>query len=160
MSSIIAFVSQTGNVMKTTLTAAVGLLAVAMIATGVAWISILSALQVAAQYVEEVTFLGAHVVPAEYRDDETGQHAKRIGRTSEVLALELGLDAALVERMAALNILYDRDAKGEYFQFYSRAVAKRVFFEVVERRSYDGYGAANAAIRLSAQSLHRDPASI
>ena len=31
---------------------------------------------------------------AEYRDDATGQHADRIGRTSELLALELGLDAA------------------------------------------------------------------
>ncbi len=68
-----------------------------------------------------------------------------------------GLDRALVERMAALNLLYDRDGEAEYFQFYSRAVAKRVFFEVVERRGYDGYGAANAAIRLSAQARHRDP---
>jgi 4-hydroxyphenylpyruvate dioxygenase len=71
-----------------------------------------------------------------------------------------GLDAKLVARMAQLNILYDRDERGEYFQFYSRAVAKRVFFEVVERRGYDAYGAANAAIRLSAQSRHRDPAGI
>ena len=63
----------------------------------------------------------------------------------------------LVERMAALNMLYDRDGEAEYFQFYSRAVAKRVFFEVVERRGYDGYGAANAAIRLNAQARHRDP---
>lgn len=31
---------------------------------------------------------------AEYRDDATGQHADRIGRTSELLALELGLDPA------------------------------------------------------------------
>ena len=31
---------------------------------------------------------------AEYRDDETGQHAIRIGRTSELLALEMGLDPA------------------------------------------------------------------
>ena len=38
--------------------------------------------------------------------------------------------------MAALNILYDRDGEAEYFQFYSRAFAKRVFFEVVERRGY------------------------
>ena len=30
---------------------------------------------------------------AEYRDDATGQHAERIGRTSELLALALGLDA-------------------------------------------------------------------
>jgi putative two-component system response regulator len=31
---------------------------------------------------------------AEYRDDATGQHADRIGRTSELLALELGLEPA------------------------------------------------------------------
>ena len=31
---------------------------------------------------------------AEYRDDATGQHAGRIGRTSELLALELGIDPA------------------------------------------------------------------
>ena len=30
---------------------------------------------------------------AEYRDDATGQHAERIGRTSELLALALGVDA-------------------------------------------------------------------
>lgn len=71
-----------------------------------------------------------------------------------------GLDTDLVARMAALNILYDRDERGEYFQFYSRAVAKRVFFEVVERRNYDGYGAANASIRLNAQSQLREPVGI
>jgi 4-hydroxyphenylpyruvate dioxygenase len=60
--------------------------------------------------------------------------------------------------MATLNILYDRDETGEYFQFYSRAVAKRVFFEVVERRNYAAYGAANASIRLNAQSQFREPA--
>ena len=37
---------------------------------------------------------------------------------------------------------------------------KRVFFEVVERRGYDGNGAANAAIRLSAQARHRDPPGV
>jgi putative two-component system response regulator len=31
---------------------------------------------------------------AEYRDDATGQHADRIGRTSELLALAMGVDAA------------------------------------------------------------------
>ena len=54
--------------------------------------------------------------------------------------------------MAAHNILYDRDGEAEYFQFYSRAFAKRVFFEVVERRGYQGYGASNAMIRLAAQA--------
>jgi 4-hydroxyphenylpyruvate dioxygenase len=68
------------------------------------------------------------------------------------LEARFGLDAALVDRMAALNILYDRDGEAEYFQFYSRAFAKRVFFEVVERRDYQGYGAANAVIRLASQA--------
>ena len=80
----------------------------------------------------------------------------------EEIEAKFALDPALVARMAALGILYDRngpDAGGaEYFQFYSRAVAKRLFFEVVERRSYQAYGAANAQVRLTAQAAHRDPA--
>ena len=72
------------------------------------------------------------------------------------LEARFGLDPALVERMAALGILYDRDGEAEYFQFYSRAFAKRVFFEVVERRGYDAYGAANATIRLAAQARFKD----
>lgn len=66
-----------------------------------------------------------------------------------------GLDPDLVERMAARDILYDRDGEAEYFQFYSRAFARRVFFELVERRGYQGYGAANAPIRLAAQARHK-----
>jgi len=66
------------------------------------------------------------------------------------------LEPHRIERLAELNILYDRDAEGEYFQFYSRAFAKRFFFEIVERRGYRAYGAANAPIRLAAQSRYRD----
>lgn len=68
------------------------------------------------------------------------------------LEARFGLDQELVDRMARLNILYDRDGEAEYFQFYSRAFAKRVFFEIVERRGYGAYGAANATIRLAAQA--------
>ncbi|WP_144097597.1 bifunctional sugar phosphate isomerase/epimerase/4-hydroxyphenylpyruvate dioxygenase family protein [Croceicoccus sediminis] len=68
-----------------------------------------------------------------------------------------GLEPDFLEQLRAANILYDRDEQGEYFQFYSRAVAKRVFFEVVQRRNYDAFGASNAATRLSAQANHRDP---
>jgi 4-hydroxyphenylpyruvate dioxygenase len=63
-----------------------------------------------------------------------------------------GLDPALVERMAANGVLYDRDGETEYFQVYSPAFAGRMFFELVERRGYAGYGAANAPIRLAAQA--------
>ena len=75
----------------------------------------------------------------------------------EDLEAKYALDPELLARMERLNILYDRDGEAEYFQFYTRAVAKRVFFEVVERRGYDGYGAVNASIRLNAQAKYRDP---
>ncbi len=65
---------------------------------------------------------------------------------------KFGLAPELVARLAQNGILYDRDGAAEYFQFYSRAFAKRVFFEIVERRGYQAYGAANASIRLAAQA--------
>jgi 4-hydroxyphenylpyruvate dioxygenase len=66
-----------------------------------------------------------------------------------------GLDPEMIEEMAARDILYDRDGEAEYFQFYTRAFARRVFFELVERRDYAGYGAINAPIRLAAQARHK-----
>ena len=54
--------------------------------------------------------------------------------------------------MRELGVLYDRDARGEFLHFYTAAVGGRLFFEVVERRGgYDGYGAANAPVRMAAQ---------
>jgi putative two-component system response regulator len=44
---------------------------------------------------------------AEYRDDATGQHAERIGRTSERLALALGLDAAEATLIGQAARLHD-----------------------------------------------------
>jgi 4-hydroxyphenylpyruvate dioxygenase len=73
----------------------------------------------------------------------------------EDLGARFDLSAALLEQLAACNILYDRDGEGECFQLYSRAFAKRFFFEIVERRHYQGYGGANAAVRLAAQSRYR-----
>lgn len=61
-----------------------------------------------------------------------------------------GLDPALTERLKAENILYDRDEHGEYFQLYSGTFAEGFFFEIVERRGYRGYGAANAIFRIAA----------
>jgi 4-hydroxyphenylpyruvate dioxygenase len=72
------------------------------------------------------------------------------------VAARFELEPTLLAELADLNILYDRDAGGEYFQLVSRAFAKRFFFEIVERRGYRGYGAANAPIRLAAQSRYRD----
>jgi len=71
------------------------------------------------------------------------------------LAARYGLEDAYVKNLAEYNILYDRDVNGEYFQLFSRAFAKRFFFEIVERRGYGSYGVANSAIRLAAQSRYR-----
>ena len=76
----------------------------------------------------------------------------------EDLEARFGLDEALLTQLAEHNILYDRDSDGEYFQLYSRAFAKRFFFEIVERRGYRAFGAPNAVIRLAAQSRYREDA--
>jgi 4-hydroxyphenylpyruvate dioxygenase len=63
-----------------------------------------------------------------------------------------------IDDFKAHNILYDRDGGTEYLQAYTRTFEERFFFEIVERRGYAGFGAANAPIRLAAQtrlSRHR-----
>ena len=80
-------------------------------------------------------------LPANYYDD---------------LEARFGLDADLLARLAAHDVLFDRDAFGDYFQIYSRAFHKRFFFEVVQRKGgYDLYGAANAPVRMAAQAQSR-----
>jgi 4-hydroxyphenylpyruvate dioxygenase len=88
---------------------------------------------------------GLHVLPIapNYYDD---------------IAARFGLENSLVEELKAHHILYDRDGDNEYFQFYSRAFARRVFFEIVQRRGYQAYGAANATIRLAAQARFKTDA--
>jgi 4-hydroxyphenylpyruvate dioxygenase len=72
------------------------------------------------------------------------------------LGARYGLEDAVLDRMAQFNILYDEDAGGSYHHLYTRAFVKRFFFEIVQRRSYDGYGARSTAIRLAAQSRFRN----
>jgi 4-hydroxyphenylpyruvate dioxygenase len=75
-------------------------------------------------------------VPANYYDD---------------LAARFDLDEGFLDVLASLDLLYDRDAAGEFLHFYTETVGG-VFLEVVERRAgYDGYGAGNAPVRLAAQ---------
>jgi 4-hydroxyphenylpyruvate dioxygenase len=103
--------------------------------------------------VQHIAFDTADVFAAAEAAKTNGLAVLEISRNYyDDLEARFGLDGALVDQMAALNILYDRDGEAEYFQFYSRAFAKRVFFEVVERRDYHGYGAANAVIRLASQA--------
>jgi 4-hydroxyphenylpyruvate dioxygenase len=68
------------------------------------------------------------------------------------------LPGDLVQQMKANDILYDRDAGGEYFQFYSRNYGEGFFFEIVQRvGGYKGYGAPNAPFRIAAQKREIKP---
>jgi 4-hydroxyphenylpyruvate dioxygenase len=77
------------------------------------------------------------VVPGNYYDD---------------LEARLGLAPELLDRLRACNVLYDRDETGEYLQAYTESFAGGLFFEIVERRGYRGFGAVNAPIRIAAQT--------
>ena len=69
------------------------------------------------------------------------------------LEARFGLTPELLDSLKASRLLYDRDDFGEYFQLYTEPFADRFFFEIVQRKNgYQGYGAANAPIRLAAQS--------
>ncbi|MDQ4060400.1 MAG: sugar phosphate isomerase/epimerase and 4-hydroxyphenylpyruvate domain-containing protein, partial [Pseudomonadota bacterium] len=62
------------------------------------------------------------------------------------------LTADRIDRLRANNILYDRDGRAEYLQVYTVTLEGGLFFEIVQRRHYTGFGAANAPIRLAAQT--------
>lgn len=75
-------------------------------------------------------------VPANYYDD---------------LAARFELHPDRIAELRSLDLLYDRDADGEFLHFYTATVGS-VFFEVVQRiGGYDGYGAPNAAVRHATQ---------
>jgi 4-hydroxyphenylpyruvate dioxygenase len=71
-----------------------------------------------------------------------------------------GLDAELMAALRDNQILYDREGDGEFFQIYTPSFDERFFFEIVERRNYQGFGAANAGIRLAAQTRDARPVSM
>ncbi len=68
------------------------------------------------------------------------------------LEAKTDLPADQLELLRANNILYDREGSAEYLQVYTETFDQRFFFEIVQRRGYRGYGAANAPVRLAAQA--------
>jgi 4-hydroxyphenylpyruvate dioxygenase len=68
----------------------------------------------------------------------------------EDLGARFALDDARIAELREHRVLYDRDARGEFFHAYTPAVGQ-VYFEIVQRvGGYDGYGAPNASVRLAA----------
>jgi 4-hydroxyphenylpyruvate dioxygenase len=70
------------------------------------------------------------------------------------------LDAEMMAALRDNQILYDREGDGEFFQIYTHTFDERFFFEIVQRRNYEGFGAANAAVRLAAQTRESRPLTI
>jgi 4-hydroxyphenylpyruvate dioxygenase len=68
------------------------------------------------------------------------------------LATRFEIAPDLLERLRAQGVLYDRVQDGEFLHVYTRAFRNRFFFEIVERRNYDLFGAANTPVRLAAQA--------
>lgn len=74
------------------------------------------------------------------------------------LQARFGLADSQIDALKSLNILYDEDADGAFYQFYSRPFGGGLFFEIVQRVSgYDGYGAPNAPFRIAAQKRLMPP---
>ncbi len=61
------------------------------------------------------------------------------------------LDPELLARLREYNVLFDQTEDGQFFHFYTKEQFG-VFFEVVQRVNYQGYGESNAHIRLAAQA--------
>jgi len=77
------------------------------------------------------------------------------------LDARIDLPVGALDRLRANNVLYDRQDAGEYFQIYTKTFDGGFFFEIVERHAYAGFGAANAPIRLAAQTrLVHNPVSL
>ena len=84
-------------------------------------------------------------VPPNYYDDLAGR---------------IEIDTATLDRLRHLGLMYDRDETGEYWQAYTAPFQDRFFCEIVARRGYEGFGAANAGARLAAQAQRRADASL
>jgi 4-hydroxyphenylpyruvate dioxygenase len=78
------------------------------------------------------------------------------GNYYEDIAAKWGLADAHVAMLRAHNILFDRDDAGDFLHAYTNPFDDRFFFEIVQRiGGYQQYGAANASVRVAAQSRRR-----
>jgi 4-hydroxyphenylpyruvate dioxygenase len=75
------------------------------------------------------------------------------------LSARYELEPSLLSEMRRLGVLYDRVKNGEFFQIYTQTFKNRFFFEIVQRKNYDLYGAANTPVRLSAQAQIEESAA-
>jgi 4-hydroxyphenylpyruvate dioxygenase len=105
---------------------------------------------------QHVAFASTDAVAAAKRARQRGLAFLPIGDNYyDDLDSRFDLDPAFLEQLRELQLMYDRDERGEFLHFYTESLGS-VFFEIVERRGgYAGYGATNAPVRLAAQHTRR-----
>jgi 4-hydroxyphenylpyruvate dioxygenase len=105
--------------------------------------------------VEHIAFACTDVVRLARRAQASGLRFLPIPHNYyEDLRARFDLPDAKIEELSSLNLLYDRDDRGEFLHFYTQTVGS-LFFEVVQRLDgYGGYGAPNAPVRMASQYTH------
>ncbi|MET4582659.1 4-hydroxyphenylpyruvate dioxygenase [Conyzicola nivalis] len=105
---------------------------------------------------QHVAFASNDAVATARRARERGLGFLPIGDNYyDDLDARFDLEPAFLDELRELQLMYDRDDRGEFLHFYTESLGS-VFFEIVERRGgYAGYGAANAPVRLAAQHDRR-----
>ena len=68
------------------------------------------------------------------------------------LSSRFSLSTADLQRLKRLQILYDEDEFGSFFQIFTKLIYGRFCFEIVQRDGYQGYGFVNAQLRLTMQA--------
>jgi len=85
-------------------------------------------------------------MPANYADD---------------LEARLDLPAELLAAVREHGLMYEEDERGGYLHLATAVLGGRVFFEVVQRLGgYDGYGTADAPVRMAAHRRRRQAAVV
>ena len=59
-------------------------------------------------------------------------------------------NADFVQQLRQHNILVDTEEGGQYLHAYTKPIAGRFYFEIVQRQNYRGFGRKNASLRLQA----------
>jgi len=105
---------------------------------------------------QHVAFSSTDAVAVARRARERGLRFLAIGENYyDDLDSRFDLEPGFLALLRDLQLMYDRDDRGEFLHFYTESLGS-VFFEIVERRGgYRGYGATNAPVRLAAQHAYR-----
>ncbi|WNV73698.1 TIM barrel protein [Geodermatophilus sp. DSM 44513] len=76
------------------------------------------------------------------------------------LEARLDLPADVLAAVREHGLMYEEDAHGGYLHLATEVLGDRVFFEVVQRLGgYDGYGTADAPVRMAAHRRRRQAAA-